>query len=328
VVVLAGTSSALADPSPADRALAQSLFDEGRRLLQEGQLAEACSKLERSEALDPSGGTMLNLALCHEKQGRTASAWTEYHDAVAMARRDRRDEREEFAQKHILALEPTLSRLTVKITLEGLPEGFEILKNGAPISRVGWNTAAPVDPGSQEIVARAPGYEAWTTTIVVGDKADAKTIEVPTLRKAATPPAPPPPPVGPQAPVPTEVPTAPPPPPAGSGVQRPLGFTLVGLGAAAAVIGVGFGVHALSKESTAHDLCKSDTTCGSSAGLDATRDAVTSAKATDGLLIGGLALAGVGLVVALTAKTTNGEKAPVALALTLAPRRTGFVLSF
>jgi hypothetical protein len=326
MVVLAGTSSALADPSPADRALAQSLFDEGRKLLQDGQLAEACSKLERSEALDPSGGTMLNLALCHEKQGRTASAWTEYHDAVAMARRDRRDEREEFAQKHIAALEPTLSRLTVKITLEGLPEGFEILKNGAPISRVGWNTAAPVDPGSHEIVARAPGYEAWTTTVVVGDKADAKSIEVPTLRKSAAPP-PPPPPVGPQAPGPTEVPA--PPPPAGSGVQRPLGFTLVGLGAAAAVIGVGFGVHALSKESTAHDLCKSDTTCSSSAGLDATRDAVTSAKATDGLVIGGLALAGIGIAVALTAKTSNGEKAaPVAAALTLAPRRTGFVLSF
>jgi Tfp pilus assembly protein PilF len=327
LVTLSRTTAALADPSPADRALAQSLFDEGRSLLQSGQVAEACSKLERSEALDPSGGTMLNLALCHEKQGRTASAWTEYHDAIAMARRDKREEREEFAQKHILALGPMLSRLTVKVATEGLPEGFEILRNGAPLARAGWNAPAPVDPGPQEIVARARGYEAWTATMVVGEKADAKTIEVPALRKAAAE-APPPPPVGPVVPASTEPPPASPPAPTG-GVQRPLGFALVGVGAVAAVVGVGFGVHALSRDSTAHDLCKSDTTCSSSAGLQATHDAVTSAKATDGLVIGGLLLAGAGLAVALTAKTGAGDKAaPVAAALTLAPRRTAFALSF
>src|SRR4051812_24565538 len=58
----------------------QALFDEGRRLLEAGNYVEACAKLDESYRLDAAAGTLLNLALCHEQQGRSASAWFEYHD--------------------------------------------------------------------------------------------------------------------------------------------------------------------------------------------------------------------------------------------------------
>ena len=65
----------LAPLASADPAAAEALFREGRKLLDEGQLDAACSKLAESQRLDASPGTLGSLAQCHEKQGKTATAW-------------------------------------------------------------------------------------------------------------------------------------------------------------------------------------------------------------------------------------------------------------
>src|SRR6266851_3314192 len=111
VVVLCSSQWALAQPTAVDKSLATELFKEGRALVDQGHVSEGCRKLEESQRLDPGGGTLLNVALCHEKEGRTATAWAEFTEALGIARKDDRPQRIELAQSHIAVLEPTLSRL-------------------------------------------------------------------------------------------------------------------------------------------------------------------------------------------------------------------------
>src|SRR5262249_8883682 len=64
---------------------AQSLFDEGRKLLKAGKLAEACAAFESSQKLDPAVTTLLNLADCREQNHQFATAWGAFVDAKRMA---------------------------------------------------------------------------------------------------------------------------------------------------------------------------------------------------------------------------------------------------
>src|SRR4051812_44124092 len=121
---------AQAEPTADDKALATVLFQEGRALMSGGHVAEACVKLEESQRLDPSGGTLLNLALCHEQEGRLARSWSEFNDAAALARGDGRRDREPAANDHALALAPRLSTLTVIVPAAADVNGLRIERDG------------------------------------------------------------------------------------------------------------------------------------------------------------------------------------------------------
>jgi hypothetical protein len=91
--VTALASPALADDTP----IAESLFQQGLGAMERGEYARACGLLAESQRLDPGGGTLLNLALCHERAGKVATAWARFHDALGIARRDARVDRITFA---------------------------------------------------------------------------------------------------------------------------------------------------------------------------------------------------------------------------------------
>src|SRR6266699_3327978 len=83
---------------PAKRAIAgspaaEALFREGRQLLKEAQVDEACLKLAESYSQEPASGTLLNLARCHEIQGKIATAWAEYAAAARLSRTQGREDR-------------------------------------------------------------------------------------------------------------------------------------------------------------------------------------------------------------------------------------------
>src|SRR5271156_4573673 len=81
-------------------AMAESLFRDGKKLLEERRFDEACPKFKESSRLGPASGVELALGLCYEGQGKTASAWGAYVTAASLARRDGRHDRELAANKH------------------------------------------------------------------------------------------------------------------------------------------------------------------------------------------------------------------------------------
>src|SRR3954467_9213570 len=91
--------SATAHAQASQKATAEALFEEGRKLMAEGKAADACPKFADSEQLDASSSTLLNLASCYEKLGRTASAWATYREAASLASANGRAEHLTIAQK-------------------------------------------------------------------------------------------------------------------------------------------------------------------------------------------------------------------------------------
>ncbi|HEY2733078.1 MAG TPA: tetratricopeptide repeat protein, partial [Polyangiales bacterium] len=86
-------SSVRAQTSATDKALAENLFDRGIALMRQGQFAEACTQLEQSNNIEHGIGTMLYLAECYEKLGRTASAWAMFREASSAARAEGQSDR-------------------------------------------------------------------------------------------------------------------------------------------------------------------------------------------------------------------------------------------
>ncbi|HLK41669.1 MAG TPA: PEGA domain-containing protein, partial [Polyangiaceae bacterium] len=173
-----------------DQAAARSLFEEGRRLLKKGQYPEACEKLEAASKLYASSGILLNLGDCYDKLGKTASAWTEFGEAAATAARSRRNDQEGEARRRQAAEEPKLTRLKIHVATE--VAGLAITRDGTPLASAAWGTAIPVDPGSHEIRAEAPGHESWSTSVTVSTQGQTVSVEVPELTVSPPSPAPPP----------------------------------------------------------------------------------------------------------------------------------------
>jgi tetratricopeptide (TPR) repeat protein len=165
----------LASPSPATEApIAETLFDEGRSLLEQGNVEEALAKFKESQRLDPSPGTLLNIALSYERLGRTASAWAAYREAERLALQRGRAEVAAEARNKSTQLQATLSYLTLRASAP--PEGFRVVHDEVEIHTAALGVPFPTDPGLHTVRASAPGYRAWEGTVDM--KPNTKTVLV------------------------------------------------------------------------------------------------------------------------------------------------------
>jgi hypothetical protein len=199
VASLVTSSSAHAEPSVEDKAVAATLFKDAKALLDAGRVEEACRKLEESERLYAAAGTLLNLAVCHEREGRTASAWEEFREAYAVAVRDQRTDRATFAQEHVRDLEGRLSKLVIVVPKGEDVQGVAITIDGHALGRAAWGDPIPLDPASHEIVATAPGKRRFAVTVVIARDEALRKMTIPPWSdepRAAEPTPPPPPPPG------------------------------------------------------------------------------------------------------------------------------------
>jgi hypothetical protein len=254
MLAAASSVSRVALAQTTDVVAAEAMFEEGRKLVLQGKYGEACPKFADSQRLDPSPGTLLNLASCWEKLGRSATAWATYRAAASAANAAGRKDYVATAQKHAEALAPKLAHVTLNVP-QGI-DGLVVKRDGQPITAAEWGLAIPVDVGSHPVEASAPGYKGWVSSVDVPAEGASVVVTVPPLealpREAR--------PSSPEAPASPASPAAPPPPPAagatggaepgtGSG-QRIAGLVVAGAG----IVGLGVGtILAVSAKSTYND---------------------------------------------------------------------------
>ncbi|WP_437509811.1 hypothetical protein [Sorangium sp. So ce1099] len=178
----------------AEESAAERLFREGRALLVEQRFAEACPKLEESQRLEPSLGTKLNVAFCHERLGDVATAWVGFQEALITARTAGDAAREAFARARLDALAPRVPWLRVRVSAgDAGADQVAILLDGAALDPVAWDKELPVDPGEHVVAAAHQGEVFWQTTVALreSERVDvAVPAPAPTEAEAAPAPAP------------------------------------------------------------------------------------------------------------------------------------------
>lgn len=255
------------EPSAVNVEEATALFNQARKLMDEGETAKACAKFQASENLDPAEGTRMNLAQCFDKLGKTASAWKLYTE---IAKVTKKENRRATASKRSKDLESELVRLTIEVPESSEIDGLEITRNDVVVDKDQWNQAVPVDPDDYTITAKAKGHEEWSKRVKI--KAKDKVVEIPKLVKVKA-----------QAKDEPELPNR----------HRKLAIALAGGGGGAIVIGSVFALHGRSQQNKSDELCNPTyPTCGAE-GVTANRQARRDAMVANiTWVVGGATLAG------------------------------------
>lgn len=313
-----------AEASAAQKAAAESLFDDGLKAMKSGHFAEACPKLEESERIDPGIGTLLYLGECYEKTGRTASAWATFREAASAAQAQGESDRTRVASTRADRLQPNLSKLTIRVAPETAQLGnLRVTRDNAVVANALLGIAIPVDPGKYRVVVSADGYQSFEADVEVAANGDSKSVEVPALKPATT--------AAPAAaaagltatasvPAATDTsPSAPPrnpEPPAPSSPSnglRTAAYVTGALGVVGLGIGSYFGIRAISKNSDAESHCPRGNVCDDAQGASLTTDAKHAAVASNIAMAAGAALVVGGVVLFLSSKPTSEASARVEL---------------
>jgi hypothetical protein len=325
LIVGAIAETARAEPSPEEKAQADILFRDGRSLMNAEQFSLACAKFAESNRLDPAPGTLMNLALCHEREGKTASAWAELNEVADRPGDD--PARGPFARTRAAALEKRLSSL--RVVLSTLADGEVVSIDGRPLGSGAVGSPLPLDPGDHVIEATAPGHVPWKREVRVTPGPVLIDVDVPALDASVAAPPAPPPPMAPEsshadehtAAMRESVP-----------VTKIAGYAVGAAGLLAIGIGTYFGARTLSKKSDADALCPNNRCAGDPRVASLDDDAKSSALvSTVSMGLGAAAVVG-GIVLVLTAP--SADPAPtkatprIATALALGRGRLSLVGEF
>ena len=116
---------------------------------------------------------MLNLAVCHRRQGKTATAWAEFDKALTHGTKVGFPEAIEEAKRLRDELAAMLSKLTVTVPpATAALEGLTVEVDGNPWPRERWNIAFVIDPGPIRVRARAKGYKPFEVQVELGADKD------------------------------------------------------------------------------------------------------------------------------------------------------------
>jgi hypothetical protein len=247
-----GAGAARAQQANGDSAADRSgeLFREGRQLLADGRVREACDKFEQSLELRRSPGTLLNIGSCRAAIGDVVGAIDAFAGAVAMAEReppsDKAQAQIEAGRRELDRVRGRAAHLTVS---PPAGEAVRVTLDGVLVERLG--VSRPMNPGLHRIEATASSGRRYELDIALKE-GEVRLFTIPSLAEPA---AAPPPPVA-ARPEPEPEPT--PAQPDHAEPSRPVPhvtWILLGTGGALLAGGAVTGVLTLSRKSELDDRC-------------------------------------------------------------------------
>ena len=294
-LLCAGTASA---QNATDKAAADTLFNEGKRLIARDDTAGACAKFEASLSKMVQLGTQMALASCYEKAGKLTSAWGEFRTA-AVAAAKLHDKRQRFAEERAAALEPRLPKLAV-VVIANRADGLEVRRDGVELSAAELGTPVPVDPGEHTVEASAPGRRPWAIKVAVPATPGVIDVPIPALDLDATPALQPKADVAVTVPTPAEAATS-------SHQRRWLAYGVGGGGVALVGVSLIFGALAKASWSDAQTHCNAGQ-CDAT-GVDLAGSARTKGNVATATFLIGFAGAAVGGVLLFTGSAEHERNA-------------------
>jgi hypothetical protein len=295
------SSSAMAEPSAADRATARTLAQEGQQALESKNFAVAIDKFSRADSLVHAPTLLLGLARAQVGLGKLVEAQESYNriirDGVAPGSPHSWAKALEDANKEVAALPTRLPWVTISVLG---PTNPEVIIDSTPVPIASLGVKRPVNPGSHTIKVSAEGYQPTEKAITLSEgqtltvnleleqtPADASQLAKKTAVTADT--------------------TA----SAGSTESRKyLAYGALGLGGAGLIVGGITGVLAYQKHSDIEKACTGPA-CDPSQASAIDRYRMYGTVSTVGFIVGGVAAAaGVILLVTQPKDSAQGTKGP------------------
>jgi Tetratricopeptide repeat/PEGA domain len=184
VTLLAGMRPAAAD----SKSLARDRLEEGSALYRNGDYQGALRKFEQARGLFPSAKIYFNLGQAYSRLGSRAAAVDAFERFLDEAT-DADPARRADAARFVTELEPRVARVQVQV-----PAGSEVAVDGRPAGVAPLKRAIPVEPGSHQVTARAPGSAMAAVGRVQVDAGEIAHWQVPVAAEAGaaapSPPAP------------------------------------------------------------------------------------------------------------------------------------------
>jgi hypothetical protein len=295
LAILVGLASLVHLAHADDASDAETLFNEGQQAKEAGNTAEACTKFRQSlEKNRNAVGTILNVALCFEEEGKIASAYKLYSEAEARAHEGGFAEHEKAAHEHKSKIGVDVPHVAIAFAEQARDMKLVIDDQIVDINAA---NDVEIDPGTRTIVVTAPGRVAYTTTLSIA-KGEHKAIAIPKLGHPV------------------------------SGGRAGIGKVLTFSGAGLVVIGIGVGIYAHQQynnqfDGSAPHCMNPDAehpTCDQT-GYTKTQNARTLGWVGTGVGAAGLAAAGIGAFLWFTAP--RSETTHVAIVPTVTPEVAG-----
>ncbi len=266
-------------------------FKEAMDLFQRGEIAPACRTFERSYGEDAAPGTLYNLAICHEAEGRLADAYRELDSLAERAESSGHADKAVGLRARLQALQPRLVRVELVRRADARAEAIAVTVDEAPLLAADWKRPLYLSPAAHRVrIRRADGTEV-TKVIAARQPGDAVSLEL----------------EEPSGPTPSELAS-----------RRLEGYVTGAAGLALVGAASYFGLRTFQQRDAGEALCMPDGQCPSAkAKADAYGDRgdakTDAALSTVGFIAGGAAVAvGVALVVTGRSPSTTSPAAAAA----------------